>query len=118
MKKYISSLLLVLLGLNALPLIAKDTKVPAPFPAATEASAKTKGEKGKGGIGSAEGEKLSPEQKAAKQKERKEKADAQLKELKEKKASGSLTAQDEKRLERLENRVKRGPGKKKVEDTK
>ncbi len=118
MKKYISSLLLVLLGLNSLPLIAEDAKAPLPNPAATEARAKAKVERKKGGIGSAEWDKLSPEQKATQQKERKEKADAQLKELKAKKAAGSLTAQDEKRLERLENRAKRGAGNKKVENTK
>ena len=114
MKKYISSLLLVLLGLNSLPLIAEDAKAPVP----TEARAKAKVERKKGGLGSAEWDKLSPEQKATQQKERKEKADAQLKELKAKKAAGSLTAQDEKRLERLENRAKRGAGNKKVENTK
>lgn len=48
---------------------------------------------------------LTPEQREIKRKEAKAKFDAQLKELREKKAAGKLTEEEAKKLERLEKRA-------------
>jgi hypothetical protein len=108
MKKYLILSPMLAAALWMVPASAEDAK-PSKESATAEKS-DTPAAKGKKG-GELAG--LSREEREAKLKERREKADARLKELREKKKAGSLKPAEEKQLERLEERAKKGPGREK-----
>jgi hypothetical protein len=111
MKNRITALLVALLALQVLPITAEETKAEKAKPAPAEKADKATVEKKSDWVPNEEWNKLSDEEKAQKLKERREKAEARVKALKEKKAAGTLTPAEEKQLERLEARGKRTPGK-------
>jgi hypothetical protein len=111
MKNRIPALLVALLAFQIFPVSAEDAKVEKSKPAETLKAEKAKDGKGADRVPNEEWNKLSDEQKAAKLKERREKSEARIKTLKEKKTAGTLTPAEEKQLERLESRSKRGPAK-------
>jgi hypothetical protein len=99
MNKRIIALLATLIGLSLAPLSAQDAK---PAAATTEKADKK-------GRGSREDwDKLTDAEKAEKLKERKAKMESRIKELKDKKAAGTLTEKETQQLERLEKQAARG----------
>jgi hypothetical protein len=115
MNKRIIALLAAIVSLNLFPVSAED--------AAHEAHQAEKAKEGKKGdwVPKEEWDKLTDEQKAEKMKERRAKMEAQLKELRAKKAAGTLTDKQAERLERMEKRAQRADrpaGKKKQGDEK
>jgi len=111
MKNRIIALLVALLALQVLPITADETKAEKAKPTPAEKADKATVEKKSEWVPNEEWNKLSDEERAQKLKERREKAEARVKALKEKKAAGTLTPAEEKQLERLEARAKRTPGK-------
>jgi len=96
------ALLTALIGLSLAPLSAQDAKPAAPAtPSAEKADKKGKGAR-------EEWDKLTEAEKTGKLKERKAKMEARLKDLKAKKASGTLTDKETQQLERLEKQAARG----------
>lgn len=109
MNKRTFALLAALVGLSLAPLSAQDTKPAAPTPPPTPPPTPTAEHVDKKGKGSREDwDKLTEAEKAEKLKERKAKMEARLKDLKAKKAAGTLTDKETQQLERLEKQAARG----------
>jgi hypothetical protein len=105
MNKRTFALLAALVGLSLAPLSAQDTKPATPTPPPTP-TAEHVDKKGKGSR--EDWDKLTEAEKAEKLKERKAKMEARLKDLKAKKAAGTLTDKETQQLERLEKQAARG----------
>jgi hypothetical protein len=97
MKRHILIAVASLLMVGSAGLRAEDTKE-APKPATGEHAEKKK---------KTEAEKLSPEERAKRRKEATAKRELRLKELREKKAAGTLNDADKTQLERLEKQAER-----------
>lgn len=97
MKRHILIALTSLLMVGAAGVRAEDAKPAAPKPPNREAAEKRR----------AEQEKLTPEEREKRRKAAVEKRELRLKELREKKAAGTLNDADTKQLERLEKQAER-----------